>query len=57
MRWRRGRQAGPDLPQQQLEPSLEEFGRRVKIYIVHFGGGVSGHIKLVPQFLDWVEQG
>jgi len=38
-------------------PLIEEFGKRVKIYIVHFGGGVSGHIKLVPQFLDWVEQG
>ena len=38
-------------------PMIEEFGKRVKIYIVHFGGGVSGHIKLVPQFLDWVEQG
>ena len=25
--------------------------------LVHFGGGVSGHIKLVPQFLDWVEEG
>jgi hypothetical protein len=24
---------------------------------VHFGGGVSGHIKLVPKFLSWVEQG
>jgi predicted TIM-barrel fold metal-dependent hydrolase len=29
----------------------------VKIHIVHFGGGVSGHIKLVPRFLAWVEQG
>jgi len=38
-------------------PMIEEFGKRVKIHIVHFGGGVSGHIKLVPQFLDWVEQG
>ena len=38
-------------------PLIEEFGRRVKIHIVHFGGGVSGHIKLVPQFLTWVEQG
>jgi len=38
-------------------PMIEEFGRRVKIYIVHFGGGVSGHIKLVPRFLDWVEAG
>ena len=38
-------------------PMIEEFGKRVKIYIVHVGGGVSGHIKLVPQFLDWVEQG
>ena len=38
-------------------PLVEEFGKRVKIYLVHFGGGVSGHIKLVPRFLDWVEQG
>ena len=38
-------------------PMVEEFGKRVKIFIVHFGGGVSGHIQLVPRFLDWVEQG
>jgi predicted TIM-barrel fold metal-dependent hydrolase len=38
-------------------PLVEQYGKRVKIYLVHFGGGVSGHIKLVPQFLDWVEAG
>jgi uncharacterized protein len=38
-------------------PLVEKYGNRVKIYLVHFGGGVSGHIKLVPMFLDWVEQG
>ncbi|GAA1313685.1 amidohydrolase family protein [Pseudonocardia xinjiangensis] len=38
-------------------PLVEAYGKRVKIYLVHFGGGVSGHIKLVPRFLDWVEQG
>jgi uncharacterized protein len=38
-------------------PLVEQYGKRIKIYLVHFGGGVSGHIKLVPQFLDWVEQG
>ncbi|MGH2721189.1 MAG: amidohydrolase family protein [Actinomycetota bacterium] len=38
-------------------PMVEKYGRRVKIYLVHFGGGVSGHIRLVPRFLDWVEQG
>ncbi len=38
-------------------PMVEQYAKRVKIYLVHFGGGVSGHIKLVPQFLDWVEQG
>ncbi|HEU4539769.1 MAG TPA: amidohydrolase family protein [Jiangellaceae bacterium] len=38
-------------------PLVERYGRRVKIYLVHFGGGVSGHIRLVPRFLDWVEQG
>ncbi len=38
-------------------PMVERYGKRVKIHLVHFGGGVSGHIKLVPKFLDWVEQG
>ena len=38
-------------------PLVEKYGKRIKIYLVHFGGGVSGHIKLVPQFLDWVGDG
>jgi predicted TIM-barrel fold metal-dependent hydrolase len=38
-------------------PLVEQYGERIKIYLVHFGGGVSGHIRLVPQFLDWVEEG
>ena len=38
-------------------PMVERYGKRVKIYLVHFGGGVSGHIRLVPKFLDWVEEG
>ena len=25
------------------------YGKRCKIYLVHFGGGVSGHIRLVPE--------
>lgn len=38
-------------------PLVEQYAKRVKTYLVHFGGGVSGHIRLVPRFLDWVEQG
>jgi predicted TIM-barrel fold metal-dependent hydrolase len=38
-------------------PMVEKYGKRVKIYLVHFGGGVSGHIRLVPRFLDWIEAG
>jgi len=38
-------------------PMIERYSKRVKTYLVHFGGGVSGHIRLVPKFLDWVEQG
>lgn len=38
-------------------PMVERYGRDTKIMLVHFGGGVSGHIRLVPRFLDWVEQG
>ena len=38
-------------------PLVERYGKRCKIYLVHFGGGVSGHIKLVPKFLQWVQDG
>jgi predicted TIM-barrel fold metal-dependent hydrolase len=38
-------------------PMVEQYSQRVKTYLVHFGGGVSGHIRLVSRFLDWVEQG
>ena len=38
-------------------PMVEKYGKRVRIYLVHFGGGVSGHIRLVPRFLDWIEDG
>lgn len=38
-------------------PLVERYGKRVKMYLVHFGGGVSGRIRLVPRFLDWVEAG
>ncbi len=37
-------------------PLVEKYGKRCKIYLVHFGGGVSGHIKLVPKFLQWVQR-
>ena len=33
------------------------FGKRVKIHIVHMGGGVSGHIKFVPEFFNLIEEG
>jgi predicted TIM-barrel fold metal-dependent hydrolase len=38
-------------------PLVERYGQRCKIYLVHFGGGVSGHIRLVPKFLQWVRDG
>jgi predicted TIM-barrel fold metal-dependent hydrolase len=38
-------------------PLVEAYGKRCKIYLVHFGGGVSGHIRLVPKFLQWVQDG
>jgi uncharacterized protein len=38
-------------------PLVERYGQRCKIYLVHFGGGVSGHIRLVPKFLQWVKDG
>ncbi len=38
-------------------PFVEKYGKRAKIHIVHLGGGVSGHIKLVPRFLQMVREG
>jgi predicted TIM-barrel fold metal-dependent hydrolase len=34
------------------------YGDMVDIHLVHFGGGMSGHIKLVgSRFFDWIEAG
>jgi predicted TIM-barrel fold metal-dependent hydrolase len=37
---------------------VERFGDDVKIHLVHFGGGMSGHIKLIgSRFFDWIAAG
>ena len=36
---------------------VKDYGKRIKIHIVHMGGGVSGHIKLVPRFLELAQEG
>lgn len=36
---------------------IRQYGKRNKIHAVHMGGGVSGHIKFVPQFFDLVKEG
>ncbi|MGI5237930.1 amidohydrolase family protein [Dactylosporangium sp. CA-139066] len=37
---------------------VERFGDEVRIHLVHFGGGMSGHIKLVGgRFFDWIAAG
>ena len=36
---------------------IRAHGKRTKIHVVHMGGGVSGHIKFVPQFFELIEQG
>jgi predicted TIM-barrel fold metal-dependent hydrolase len=36
---------------------IKEYGKDIKIHVVHMGGGVSGHIKFVPRFFDLVEEG
>jgi predicted TIM-barrel fold metal-dependent hydrolase len=42
----------------QVGTLVEEYGDRVKIHLVHFGGGMSGHIKLAGnRFFDWIERG
>lgn len=42
----------------QVGQLVEWYGDRVAIHLVHLGGGVSGHIKLIGgRFFDWVEAG
>lgn len=37
---------------------VDKYADEVKIHLVHFGGGMSGHIKLVnSRFFDWIEAG
>ena len=37
---------------------MDRYGDDVDIHLVHFGGGMSGHIKLVgSRFFDWIEGG
>ncbi len=42
----------------QIGLLVDKYGDDVKIHLVHMGGGVSGHIKLINQrFFDWIEAG
>jgi predicted TIM-barrel fold metal-dependent hydrolase len=37
---------------------VERYGDDTGIHLVHFGGGMSGHIKLIgSMFFDWIEAG
>jgi len=36
---------------------VREYGKRVKVHVVHCGGGVSGHIKFIPQFFNLINEG
>lgn len=37
---------------------VDRYADDVKLHLVHFGGGMSGHIKLVGgRFFDWIEAG
>lgn len=42
----------------QVGQLVERYADEVALHLVHFGGGMSGHIKLLGgRFLDWVEAG
>jgi predicted TIM-barrel fold metal-dependent hydrolase len=42
----------------QVGDLVERYGDDVKIHLVHLGGGMSGHLKLVGgRFFDWIEAG
>lgn len=36
---------------------VEKYAKRIRVHIIHMGGGVSGHIKMVPKFVQWVKDG
>lgn len=37
---------------------VERYADQTKLHLVHFGGGMSGHMKLIGgRFFDWIEQG
>ena len=37
---------------------VDKYASDVKIHLVHFGGGMSGHIKLInSRFFDWIQAG
>ena len=42
----------------QVGQLVDKYGDGTKIHLVHFGGGMSGHIKLAGhRFFDWIEGG
>jgi predicted TIM-barrel fold metal-dependent hydrolase len=42
----------------QVGHLVDRYGDRVAIHLVHFGGGMSGHIKLIgSRFFDWIAAG
>ncbi|MCW2868421.1 MAG: amidohydrolase [Marmoricola sp.] len=42
----------------QVGTLVEKYGDRTKIHLVHLGGGMSGHMKLIGgRFFDWIEAG
>ncbi len=42
----------------QVGKLVERYGDDVKIHLVHLGGGMSGHIKLIGgRFFDWIAAG
>jgi predicted TIM-barrel fold metal-dependent hydrolase len=42
----------------QVGTLVDRYGDDVKIHLVHMGGGMSGHLKLVGgRFFDWIEAG
>jgi predicted TIM-barrel fold metal-dependent hydrolase len=48
--------AGSDID--QVGHLVDRYGDSVAVHLVHFGGGVSGHIKLAgSRFFDWVAGG
>jgi predicted TIM-barrel fold metal-dependent hydrolase len=41
---------------QRYDNFMEKYGHNQRIHFLHMGGSVTGHVKFVPRFIDWIQR-